>query len=71
MPRILIRCPATGEEVPTGRRTQDFNLAAVIEPLAFRCPVCKDVHAWSGADAWVEHANDAGPGETRAGVIPS
>ena len=64
MPRILIRCPATGEDVPTGRRTQDFQLSEVIAPLSFRCPVCSAVHAWSGADAWVETASTRTGGAT-------
>ncbi len=54
MPRIIIDCPATGEAVPTGHRTQDFDLAAVIEPRSFRCPVCHEVHTWRGADARIE-----------------
>jgi len=47
-------CPTTGEDVPTGHRTQDFDLAAVVEPRSFRCPVCHKVHSWRGADARVE-----------------
>ena len=56
MPRILISCPTTGADVPTGHRTQDFDLAAIIEPRSFRCPVCHQVHAWRGEDARIEHA---------------
>lgn len=54
MPRIIISCPTTGADVPTGHRTQDFELAAVVEPRLFRCPVCHQVHAWCGEDARVE-----------------
>lgn len=54
MPRIVIDCPTTGAEVPTGHRTQDFALAAIIEPRSFRCPVCHEVHAWRGAEARIE-----------------
>jgi hypothetical protein len=56
MPRIIISCPTTGEDVPTGHRTQDFDLAAVVEPRSFRCPVCHQVHAWRGADARIERS---------------
>jgi hypothetical protein len=56
MPRIIISCPTTGADVPTGHRTQDFDLAAVVEPRSFRCPVCHQVHAWCGEDARVEHS---------------
>ena len=54
MPRIIISCPTTGADVPTGHRTQDFELSAVTEPRSFRCPVCREVHAWRGDDARVE-----------------
>jgi predicted RNA-binding Zn-ribbon protein involved in translation (DUF1610 family) len=54
MPRIIISCPTTGADVPTGHRTQDFELASVVEPRAFRCPVCHQVHAWRGDDARIE-----------------
>jgi hypothetical protein len=55
MPRIIISCPTTGADVPTGHRTQDFELAAIVEPRSFRCPVCHQVHAWRGEDARIEH----------------
>jgi predicted RNA-binding Zn-ribbon protein involved in translation (DUF1610 family) len=54
MPRIIIDCPTTGVEVPTGHRTQDFALSAIVEPRSFRCPVCHQVHAWRGEDARIE-----------------
>ena len=55
MPRIIISCPTSGQDVPTGHRSQDFELQAMVETRSFRCPVCHQVHAWSGADARVEH----------------
>ena len=67
MPRIIISCPTTGAEVPTGHRTQDFDLAAVVEPRSFRCAVCHEVHTWRGEDAWVEHAQT--PAEAGAAVL--
>ena len=54
MPRIIISCPTTGADVPTGHRTQDFELASIVEPRSFRCPVCQKVHAWCGDDARIE-----------------
>jgi hypothetical protein len=68
MPRIIISCPTTGADVPTGHRTQDFELAAVTEPRSFRCPVCHQVHAWCGDDARVEHALT--PAEATASALP-
>jgi len=57
MPRIIIRCPTTGEDVPTGHRSQDLDLAALVEPRSFRCPVCHQVHAWRGEEARIEGRN--------------
>jgi hypothetical protein len=56
MPRIIIACPTSGEDVPTGHRTQDLDLSGMEGTRAFRCPVCKAVHNWSAADAHVEAA---------------
>lgn len=54
MPRIIINCPTTGENVPTGHRSKDFNLEAVVEPRSFRCPVCHEIHTWRGSEARIE-----------------
>lgn len=62
MPRIIISCPTTGEDVPTGHRTQDFELAAIVEPRSFRCPVCNKVHAWRGDEARIEHRSTPAEG---------
>ena len=67
MPRIIISCPTTGADVPTGHRTQDFELSAVTEPRSFRCPVCRQVHAWCGEDARVE----GGPARLGLDEVPS
>lgn len=54
MPRIIIACPISGEDVPTGHRTQDLDLASMEGSRAFRCPVCKTIHNWCAEDARVE-----------------
>ncbi len=54
MPRIIIACPTSGEDVPTGHRTQDLDLSVMEGTRAFRCPVCKSVHNWSADEAHVE-----------------
>lgn len=54
MPRIIIACPTSGEDVPTGHRTQDLDLSSMEGTRAFRCPVCKSVHNWSAAEARIE-----------------
>lgn len=62
MPRIITSCPTTGEDVPTGHRTQDIDLSVLAEPRSFRCPVCHEVHAWTGESARIE----SGPTEAAA-----
>jgi hypothetical protein len=54
MPRIITVCPTSGEDVPTGHRTQDLDLTHMEGTRAFRCPVCKAVHNWSAEEARVE-----------------
>ena len=54
MPRIIIACPNSGEDVPTGHRTQDLDLASMEGSRAFRCPVCTSIHTWRSDDAHVE-----------------
>jgi hypothetical protein len=66
MPRIIISCPTSGEDVPTGYRGQDAELAAIVEPRSFRCPVCNQVHAWRGADARIEGRIEGGIGPAAA-----
>jgi hypothetical protein len=54
MPRILTTCPTTGEIVPTGHRSAELDLSAMIGTRAFRCPVCQQVHAWEAHAAYAE-----------------
>jgi len=54
MPRILTTCPTTGEPVPTGYRAADLDLTELDGPWSFRCTVCREVHAWTPAEATVE-----------------
>jgi len=73
MPRIIIDCPTTGAAVPTGHRTQDFDLASIVEPRSFRCPVCQKVHTWRGHDARVEARIEGGltSAEATATALPN
>ncbi len=48
MPRIIISCPTSGEDVPTGYRGQDAELVDIVEPRSFRCPVCNQVPCLAG-----------------------
>jgi hypothetical protein len=54
MPRIIIACPTSGEDVPTGHRTQDLDIVGMEGMRAFRCPVCNQVHSWGAEEGRVE-----------------
>ncbi|WP_374469251.1 hypothetical protein [Phenylobacterium sp.] len=55
MPRVLTRCPQTGQVVPT-RLSMDASTFKLIRLSGQRydCPVCKTAHSWEHEDAWVE-----------------
>jgi len=55
--RVMIRCPVTGRTVPTGltadpRTWKDRPIGLNRMP----CPECKQTHAWSKNDAYLEHS---------------
>lgn len=51
---IMIRCPRTGHEIPTGieMTRSDFQRAPVFFARV-RCPICDNEHEWFAKDAWV------------------
>ena len=54
--RIVIRCPETGETVPTGvvvPDTRSFD-ALLLPRRHLTCPSCGRQHAWTKDSAWVE-----------------
>ena len=57
---IMIRCPQTGREVPTGIEmdTAEFRRAPVFFSRV-QCPVCAREHEWFAKDAWVCDSADA------------
>jgi hypothetical protein len=58
LPDIYIRCPATGDAVPTELDTETvvFESLPSIE-LPFKCPSCGGRHQWKPKDAWIEKQN--------------
>ena len=58
---IMIRCPQTEREIPTGLEmgTAEFRRAPVFFSRV-QCPVCAREHEWFAKDAWVCDGVDAG-----------
>ncbi len=53
MPEILIRCPVTGKDLPTGiALPADAFLVADIDTFPVACPHCGQLHSWRKADAF-------------------
>jgi hypothetical protein len=54
MTEILIRCPVTGKDVPTGiALPAEVFLTAEIETRPVACPHCRQLHAWNKPDAYL------------------
>jgi hypothetical protein len=52
---IMIRCPGTGREVPTGIEADHSQFRS--SPVFFArtyCPHCRVRHEWFASDAWVD-----------------
>jgi len=55
MGTLMIRCPATGEKIPTGIETDRLKFAC--SPVFFAdayCAACDASHRWFAREAWVE-----------------
>jgi hypothetical protein len=54
MGNVMVKCPGTGREIPTGM---------IADPVSFRsspvffarvdCPLCRTQHEWFAQEAWV------------------
>jgi hypothetical protein len=51
---VMIRCPQTGREIPTGfeMNTAEFQRAPVFFSRV-QCPLCERMPEWFAKDAWV------------------
>jgi hypothetical protein len=57
MALIVIKCPTTAEDVPTGMATDRAawdRLPPIWLGEPFRCPKCGEIHVWTKNDAWLE-----------------
>ena len=59
MGAVMIKCPTTGREIPTGIVADrvSFNAAPVFFARV-HCPICRTEHEWFAKEAWVR---DGGP----------
>jgi len=60
MATIMIRCPETGREIPTGYEADPARFGAM--PVFFgrsHCPFCRTEHEWFAQEAWVRESADA------------
>jgi hypothetical protein len=54
MSMVMIRCPKTGAEVPTGLETDASSFASLPEvETEVSCRSCGAVHTWTRRDAWL------------------
>jgi hypothetical protein len=54
MPEVLIRCPQTGKDVPTGIMLDtDAFLNANLHNKEAHCPHCGRQHHWDQSDAYM------------------
>lgn len=54
MGTVMIKCPQTGREIPTGYEADPTRFRAT--PVFFArsyCPICRAEHEWFAQDAWV------------------
>ena len=54
MGTLMIRCPQTGREIPTGFQADPsrFNATPVFFARSY-CPICRAEHEWFAKEAWV------------------
>jgi hypothetical protein len=51
---VVIRCPRTNHEVPTGFVRDLKSIATLSDrPYAIKCPACGERHCWSKNEAWL------------------
>src|SRR5687768_9123518 len=73
MPRVFIRCPFTGQPVPTGLEMDIPAFAAELGDRFVYCPHCLRTHLWTKAMAWLETEPliDRGDDEAAGGRVKS
>jgi len=54
MGTVMVRCPETGRDIPTGIVTdrRSFHATPVFFARVF-CPICRTEHEWFAKEAWI------------------
>ncbi len=57
---LMIKCPTTGRDIPTGIETDwaSFTSAPVFFSRTF-CPICRTNHEWFAKQAWLRETRPA------------
>ena len=65
---LMIKCPATGRDIPMGIETdrRSFTRTAVFFSRTY-CPFCRTNHEWFAKQAWVREASVAAERKTAGG----
>ena|SRR4029078_10022 len=61
MGSVMIKCPDTGRDIPTGMVADRRSFSAM--PVFFArvlCPLCNTEHEWFAREAWVRDADPPG-----------
>jgi hypothetical protein len=69
MGAVMVRCPETGQDIPTGIVADRESFKAT--PVFFarvHCPICRTQHEWFAQEAWVCEAEPR-PRATRNSVV--
>src|SRR5262245_39188227 len=63
MGAVMVRCPQTGRDIPTGLVTDRKSFESM--PVFFarvHCPICRTEHEWFPKEAWVCEAEPRAQG---------
>jgi hypothetical protein len=55
MVHVMIKCPDSGEAIPTGYAMNGAIFEeATLTNQTVQCPICRQLHAWSKGDSWLQ-----------------
>ena len=70
MGAVMVRCPQTGRDIPTGLVTDRKSFESM--PVFFarvHCPICRTEHEWFAKEAWVCEAEPRAQGNALVPTI--